>query len=134
MNDERGSAMLWVLGLCVALMFLGGLGVAFWRAAAERRELSARADAAATAAVYGLDESALRSGVVRVDPARARAIAADQLADSDEPLDATSIDLAGSRVTVTLRDHVNFSLLGIFMRGEKFDIEVHASAEPNEHP
>ena len=35
---------------------------------------------------------------------------------------------------MTLRDHVPFSLLGIFMGGGKFDIEAHASAEPAERP
>ena len=36
--------------------------------------------------------------------------------------------------TVTLRDHVDFSLLGIFMGGDHFDVEVHASAEAREIP
>lgn len=132
MHDERGTATLWVLSLCVSLMFLGGLGLDFWRAIAERRELSARADAAATAAVNGLDDDALRGGVVQVVPDRARAIASAHLADADEAIDETRIDVVGNRVTVMLRDHVDFSLLGIFMPGDRFDIEVHASAEPNE--
>jgi hypothetical protein len=49
-------------------------------------------------------------------------------------LDAARIDVAGNRVTVTLRDHVDFSLLGIFMGGDHFDVEVHASAEAHEIP
>jgi Flp pilus assembly protein TadG len=134
MHDERGTATLWVLGLCVSLLFLGGLGLDFWRAIAERRELSARADAAATAAVNGLDEDELRAGIVRIVPDRARAIAAAQLADDPEPMDETRIDVDGNTVTVTLRDHVGFSLLGIFMQGDRFDIEVRASAAPEERP
>jgi Flp pilus assembly protein TadG len=132
MHDERGTATLWVLGLCISLLFLGGLGLDFWRAIAERRELSARADAAATAAVNGLDEDELRAGVVHIVPDRARAIAAAQLANDSEPLDEVRVDVDGNSVTVTLRDHVDFSLLGIFMPGDRFAIEVHASAEPDE--
>ena len=132
MHDEQGTATLWVLGLCISLMFLGGLGLDFWRAIAERRELSARADAAATAAVNGLDEGELRAGVVRIVPDRARAIAAAQLANEAEPLDEARIDVDGNTVTVTLRDHVDFSLLSIFMPGDRFDIELHASAAPDE--
>jgi len=133
-HDERGTATLWVLGLCVSLLFLGGLGLDFWRAIAERRELSARADAAATAAANALDEDALRGGVIRVVPDRARAIAVAELAGDPEPLDETRIAVDGNTVTVTIRDHVDFSLLGIFMPGDRFEIEVHARAAPDERP
>ena len=70
---------------------------------------------------------------MHLDPVRARAIA---LASLDEDphsadLDAVDVEVVGNRVTVTLRDHVRFSLLGIFMGGQHFDIAVHASAAPN---
>ena len=120
--------------MCVSLLFLGGLGLDFWRAIAERRELSARADAAATAAANALDEDALRGGVIRVVPDRARAIAVAELAGDPEPLDETRIAVDGNTVTVTIRDHVDFSLLGIFMPGDRFEIEVHARAAPDERP
>ena len=92
------------------------------------------ADSAATAAANGVDIAALRAGVLRLDPARARAIA---LASLDEDthartLDAMDITVVGNRVTVSLRDHVEFSLLGVFMGGQRFDVQVHASAEPEE--
>jgi Flp pilus assembly protein TadG len=134
--DQRGTITLWVLGLCISLMFLGGLSLDLWRAVAERRQLSSMADSAATAAANGVDVEALRAGTLRLDPVRARAIA---LASLDEDahaavLDGIDVTVVGNRVTVTLRDHVRFSLLGIFMRGREFDIEVHASAEPEEQP
>jgi len=135
-RDERGTITLWVLGLCIALMFLGGLSLDLWRAVAERRQLSSMADSAATAAANGVDVPALRAGTLRLDPSRARAIA---LASLDEDphsarLDGIDVSVVGNRVTVTLRDHVRFSLLGIFMGGRHFDIEVHASAQPEERP
>src|SRR3954470_23648625 len=113
--SERGTVTLWVLGLCIALMFLGGLSLDLWRAVAVRREMSAMADAAATAGANGVDEPALRAGVVQLDPNRARGFASQTLGEYPRTpsLDAARIDVAGNRVTVTLRDHVDFSLLGI---------------------
>jgi Flp pilus assembly protein TadG len=115
-------------------MFLGGLSLDLWRAVADRRELSSMADTAATAAANGIDVDALRAGSLRLDPARARAIA---LASLDEDphrsaLDAIDVEIDGNRVTVSLRDHVRFSLLGIFMKGQSFEVRVHATAEPEE--
>lgn len=133
-GGERGTITLWVLGLGISLMFLGGLSLDLWRAVAERRQLSSMADTAATAAANGVDADALRTGTLRLDPVRARAIARASL-DADPhraALDAVDVEVAGNRVTVSLRDHVRFSLLGVFLGGEHFDIEVHASAEPEE--
>lgn len=134
MEQERGTITLWVLGLCVALMFLGGLSLDLWRAVSDRRRLSDMADSAATAAANGLDEPALRAGTVHLDPARARAIAVDTLGQYPRAseLDGAYVQVDGGRVTVALRDHVDFSLLGIFMGGRHFDVAVHASAEPQE--
>ncbi len=134
--DERGTITLWVLGLSIALLFLGGLSLDLWRAVAERRQLSSRADSAATAAANGIDVGALRSGTLRIDPARARTLALASL-DGDplgSALDAVDVEIDGNRVTVSLRDHVEFSLLGIFMGGRHFDIAVHGVAEPREQP
>ncbi len=133
-SKESGTVTLWVLGLCISLMFLGGLSLDLWRAVAERRELSSMADSAATAAANGVDVGALRAGTLVLDPVRARSIALAAL-DADphsSSLDAVDVQIVGNRVTVTLRDHVDFSLLGIFMGGRHFDIAVHAAAEPQE--
>jgi Flp pilus assembly protein TadG len=132
--NERGTVTLWVLGLCVGLMFLAGLSLDLWRAVAVRRELAAMADASATAGANGLDESSLRAGRVELDPARARTFADSALAAyaGSRRVDATRVDITAGRITVTLHGHVGFSLLGIFMAGQRFDIEVHASASPEE--
>jgi hypothetical protein len=131
-GDERGTITLWVLGLCISLLFLGGLSLDLWRAVAVRRELSSMADTAATAAANGVDEGALRAGTLQLDPVRARAIARASIVDHGRALDGADVEVVGNRVTVSLRDHVPFSLLGIFMGGRKFDVAVHASAEPDE--
>src|SRR5438128_12171130 len=36
--DEHGTTTLWVLGLCISLLFLGGLSLDLWRAVADRRQ------------------------------------------------------------------------------------------------
>jgi Flp pilus assembly protein TadG len=135
-RDEHGTITLWVLGLSIALLFLGGLSLDLWRAVAERRQLSSMADSAAAAAANGVDLEALRSGALHLDPVRARAIALESLDEDPHSadLDAVDIEVTGDRITVTLRDHVRFSLLGIFMGGQHFDIAVHASAQPEERP
>ncbi len=131
---ERGTVTLWVLGLCVGLMFLGGLSLDSWRAVAVRRELSVMADAAATAGANGLDVGALRAGTVQLDAARARAIADQTLGEYDRRPDAARVDVVDNSVTVTVRSRVRFSLLGIFMGGGHFDVEAHATASPVERP
>lgn len=71
--DERGSVGLWMLGLGLLLLTLGGIAIDLWALLGDRRELAAIADAAATAAVAGIDESVWRAeGVVRLDPALAQ--------------------------------------------------------------
>jgi hypothetical protein len=92
------------------------------------------ADSAATAAANGVDVDALRAGTLRLDPDRVRSIARATL-DHDAhsaALDAVDVGVDGNRVTVVLRDQVNFSLLGIFMHGRHFDIQVRATAAPEE--
>jgi len=131
-GDERGTITLWVLVLCISLLFLGGLSLDLWRAVAVRRELSSMADTAATASANGVDEAALRAGTLQLDPVRARLIARASIAEHGRALDGADVEVVGNRVTVSLRDHVSFSLLGIFMGGRKFDVEVHATAEPDE--
>jgi Flp pilus assembly protein TadG len=131
-HDQRGSVTLWVLGLCVVLLFLGGLTIDLWRAVATRRELSATADAVATASANGLDEAALRHGTVRIDAGRARAIAAGTLARDPRSARLRDVDVVvgAGEVVVALEDEVPFSLLGIFVRGEPFTVRATATARP----
>ena len=135
-RDERGTMTLWVLGLCIAVLFLGGLSLDLWRVITVRRSLVAMADAGATAGANGLDQGALRDGVLHLDPALARADADDALrAQTGWPaVDAANVDVAGNRVTVTVRAHVEFTLLGLFVRGDPVEVQASASAEPREQP
>ena len=94
------------------------------------------ADAVATASANGVDEGALRQGVVRLDPARARAIANETLARDGRVagLRAVEVAVAGDEVAVSLEDEVPFSLLGIFVHGEPFTVRATATAHPELRP
>jgi len=135
-RDEHGMITLWVLGLCVAVLFLGGIGLDFWRAIAVRREISVMADAAATAGANGLDEPALRGGALVLDDARVRQLAAAELAQYPESrkLRDEQLVIVNGQVVVTLREDVHFSLLGIFMGGDSFTVQARAIAQPREIP
>ncbi|MGQ0824467.1 MAG: pilus assembly protein TadG-related protein [Actinomycetota bacterium] len=133
---ERGTVTLWMLGLGICVLFLGGLSLDLWRGVAARRELSAQADTAATAGANGLDEPALRAGVVELDPDRARALAVDALQRDEQfsTLDFAAVTVVEDEVVVTLQDRVPMSLLGIFDRGNSFVVRVTARARPEIRP
>jgi len=135
-RDERGMITLWILGLTISVMFLGGLGLDLWRAVAVRREVSTMADAAATAGANGLDENALRGGRVQLDDGRVRQLVAAELSEYPNAgrLVGAQVTIAGAQVNVTLREQVHFSLLGIFMGRGQFTVQAGATAEPQEVP
>jgi hypothetical protein len=133
-DGERGTATLWVLGLCVAVMFLGGLALDLWRGVSVRRELSATADAAATAGANGLDPVALREGETRLDVSSAEGLALDVVRRDPRSFSAVDVDVAGGRVVVELEDELPLSLLGIFVAGEPFTVRAVAEAEPHVRP
>ena len=135
-RDQHGMITLWILGLTISVMFLGGLGLDLWRAIAVRREVSVMADAAATAGANGLDEPALRGDELRLDEGRVRQLVATELAQypSSRRLVAQQVTIVGTAVTVTLRENVDFSLLGIFMGRGEFTVQASATAVPEEVP
>jgi hypothetical protein len=135
-RDQHGMITLWILGLTISVMFLGGLGLDLWHAIAVRREVSVMADAAATSGANGLDESALRGGRLRLDDVRTRQLVSAELAEYPRAsrLVFEQVTVVGARVNVTLREHVHFTLLGIFMGRGQFTVQASATAEPAEIP
>jgi Flp pilus assembly protein TadG len=136
-SRESGTITMWMLGLCVMLLLLGGISLDLWRAFSERRSLAATADAAAVAGASALDEAAYRSsGVVRLLPAdaerRAQASLAEQL-DRRALRDARVV-ATEDEVRVTVGGAVDFSLLQIVAPGDEFGITVHATARPQASP
>ncbi len=49
-------------------------------------------------------------------------------------VDAVNVDVTDARVTVTVRAHVSFTLLGIFVHGDPVEVQASASAVPREEP
>ena len=134
---ESGTITMWMLGLCLMLLLLGGISLDLWRAFSERRSLAATADAAAVAGASALDEAAYRSGgVVRLDPADAQRRAQVSLAEQLDrrALRDARVVASASEVTVTVGGSVDFSLLQIVAPGDEFDITVHATARPQASP
>ncbi|MGH9048291.1 MAG: pilus assembly protein TadG-related protein [Acidimicrobiia bacterium] len=136
-RGESGTMTVWMLGLCLMLLLLGGISLDLWRAFSERRALASAADAAAIAGASALDESAYRrAGEVRLEPAAAEQRAETSLA---EQFDRRS--LRGSRVAaddqavfVEVTGIVDFSLLQLLTPGDAFEITVRATARPQASP
>ncbi len=131
-RDQRGTVTLYVLGLCVAVLFLGGLSVDLWRVVAVRRDLATMADGAAAAAADGIDEASLRAGDLVLDPDRTSLLAREQLAGQSDAgiIDDVAIETRDGVVTVTLRSTVSFTLLGVFLDDGGFRVHASAFAEP----
>lgn len=125
---------LWVLGLCVMLLFVGGLAIDLWRAFSERLALANMVDAAAVTGSNGVDTDHFRqTGEIRLDPALAEQMARDSL---DSQVDRRSLVAASARattdeVTVTATGRVDFTLLRIFMDDQDpLTVTVSATADP----
>jgi Flp pilus assembly protein TadG len=135
-RGEDGTTTVFMLGLCVAILFLGGLSLDFWHVLAERRTLAAMADAAAAAGANGLDEASARDGVIALDPGRAQQLAYAELRQESEQRRITGADVVATRADVVVRLHgtAHFSLLSIFLGNGGFAVEVSASATPRRVP
>lgn len=128
---ERGSVTIWLLGLCVCLLFLGGLAVDLWRVMNVRRDLAGLADAAAIHGATALDEAAFRAtGAVRLDPAAAQGRAQAYLAARLEADTGSRVSRHPDRVAVMLTRPVRLSLLGALLPEQRLRVVVHAEVQP----
>jgi Flp pilus assembly protein TadG len=133
MTRERGSITIWMLGLCLMMLLLGGLSLDLWRAYSERRSLASAADAAAVAGASAIDLNAFRANnEVRLVPelaeARARASLANQL--DRRSLRGARIEASRRQVVVETQGRVSFTLLNLLDPGDDFQVRVSATAEP----
>ena len=117
-SRERGSVQLFMLGLGVAILLLGGISFDLWRLIGERRELAALADSAAIAATSGIDTGLFRDqGISRLDPdlveAQIAAVLDQQPPSILEGLSAPQVSLStiGCDVTVRFERTFGFALL-----------------------
>lgn len=133
--NERGSVTIWLLGLTVALLFLGGMSLDLWRVFAHRRELVGLADAAAIVGAGAIDETAFRAGRgVRLDPVRARQLAVVYLRPRVPT--GTSLQLRASATFISVRLHgsVRLTLLHILAPESAIPVSGAATVEPRRAP
>ena len=131
-DDEAGTITLWMLGLCVVLLFLGGLSIDLWRAFTERRELAGVVDSAAIAGASAIDEDHFRStGEVVLDPRLATATACAYLADLTRPVECDGIAAAPQVIEVRATRQVRFTFLKVLLPDQApLTIDVSARVEP----
>ena len=132
MNGERGSITLWVLGLTVMVLFLGGISLDLWRAFEMREDLAAMADSAANAGASRVDGATYReSGTLQLDGAAATAAADANLnAQQDSGrISSRTITPTGPVLTVQLEGELEFTLLRIFLGPGSVTISATGSAE-----
>jgi Flp pilus assembly protein TadG len=132
-HDDTGTITLWLLGLCLMLLALGGISLDLWRSFSERRSLAATADAAALAGASAIDEEQYRSsGAVVLVPSEAEARAREHVAQQlDRPaLRGVAVRADQEAVTVVVHGRVGFTLLGVLVPHDEFDVQVTATATP----
>ena len=133
-RDERGFISIWMLGLGIVVLFLGGLSLDLWRAYSVRRTVAEMVDAAADAGASGLDEASFRQPgqPVRLDPARAEALARDALAadPASAGLDRVEVSAVPQQVTVRASALVHLSLLRVLMADHPLRVVVTGHGEP----
>jgi Flp pilus assembly protein TadG len=127
-RGQRGSATVFMLGFAAVLMVGAGLVVDGGLALNKRSQLTDDAEQAARSGANAIDIDALRSsGVVRVDPDQAAAIATDFL--SERGYTNISVVVTGNEVTTSAQATVDtaiLSLVGI----NSFSVKGDATATP----
>ena len=136
LRGDRGFFTIWMLGLCILLLALGGVSVDLWHAFAQRQQLAGVADAAAVAGASGIDAGQYyATGRVVLDPAVAttlaeQSVAAQQDASSLVGLPAVSFPPDDSEITVTLNGKCSLFLLGFLTGQRQLTFHVSSSAAP----
>lgn len=134
MND-RGSVTIWLLGLCVCLLFLGGLSVDLWRVMNVRRELVSLADSAAVQGATAIDEGAFRlRRRVDLDPDRAEQAAWLYLRRRLPEAARARVTVSTDAVEVRAEQRVRLSLLGVLLPEERLLVRVRAEVRPARRP
>lgn len=136
-SGQRGSITLWLLGLALMLLPLGGLALDLSRSFSERRALASAADAAALAGAGALDEARYRGdGTVVLDPILADRRVRRSLATQLDlgALRGVDVQVEAGRVTVELEGMVELTLLRLVRGAAPFTVRVSSTARPHLRP
>jgi Flp pilus assembly protein TadG len=132
-KSEGGFITIWMLGLCVMVIFLAGISFDLWRVFSANRSLSSTVDGVAVAGASGIDEDAYQSShTLQLDPARARQLAAANLDSQGERSHILNpaVDVTPARITVTAEWQVDFVLLRVLMDDKPFIIHASSTSTP----
>lgn len=132
-SDEAGWVTLWMLGLTVMLLALGGLSLDLWRAFSARRDLAGAVDAAAAAGVSGIDADRFRAtGELVLDPDAVEVLVTENLAAQTDPraLTHVAVEATPQAVTVTAVGAVDLTLTRTLIPLGPLSIRVDATAQP----
>ncbi len=108
--DEQGSVTVFVVGVLLALMVMGGLVFDGGTIIAGHREADAQAEGAARAAAEQVSIPALRSGQTDLDSSRATTAAETYLRQYDH---VGTVVVDGDSVTVTVSYQVDMQVLDL---------------------
>ncbi len=134
---QRGSITLWLLGLGICLLVMGGMGLDLWSVVAMRARLVEVAEAIATGAASGISETHWRdTGEIRLDPARARQLARDMASRHAvvgllEGPPEIMVDPEFRSVTVQVSGSVSLTLLSLGVESGRVDITASATSRPH---
>ena len=134
LRGEGGFLTLWILGLCLLILALGGVSLDLWRVFSQRQALAGLVDAASLAGASGIDPAAARAGVVRLDPAdataRAEASVAGQPDTGSLVVSSLVVQVApdGSAITVSAEGSVHLTLLGLLAGARPIGFHVASTA------
>ncbi|MEA2504362.1 MAG: hypothetical protein QOG36_1405 [Actinomycetota bacterium] len=133
-RDDRGFLTIWLLGLCLLLLVLGGVSLDLWRVFSERQALAGLADSASLSGAAGLDLDAARRGLVRLDPTdaagRAQASIAGQTDKGSLVISSVRIVVVQnpSEVTVSADGQVHLTLLRLLLGDRPVTLHVSSTA------
>lgn len=134
---QRGSITLWLLGLGICLLVVGGMALDLWSVVAMRARLMGVAEAIATGAASGISEAHWRdTGQIRLDPVRTEQLGAELA--SRHPgvglLDGPPEIVVDSRfrsVTVQVSGSVRLTLLALGVNSGRIEITASATSRPH---
>lgn len=133
-RDERGWMTLWILGLCVMLLFVGGISLDLWRAFSERRSLAAAADAGARAGASLIDERAYRDrGELTLVAHDAEAKACESVAAQADrrSIRGCTAHAYPDHVDVEVTGRVDLTITKVLRPNDPIEIRVTATATPH---
>lgn len=134
MRSDRGSVTIWMLGLVMVMLAVGGLALDLWRILGEKHRLELIADRAAATGSGALDPLAYRdSGLIVLDEGAARLRALEVV--NARGVGDVGITTAPTEITVALQGEVSLSLLKLLLPDdEPVTVCGTATAFPAEFP